>query len=175
MLQSLPDAEADAAGDDGYLRGNSRYEDHRGWTVRDVAAALAVETRVVESLANAADCGDAEAAFEAERDPEADGPDGLWGLDVGVASAVIALSALGATPFISCNAGFFGGAHPASRPYVAFYLANADPTLLKKVAEEADVGLETEDGVLRLYARSVFDLLEFARRVLEAKQTDYFR
>lgn len=50
-LGDLSDVEADAASDDGYLRGNSRYEDHRGWTWQDVRAALDVETSIVERLA----------------------------------------------------------------------------------------------------------------------------
>jgi hypothetical protein len=83
-------------------------------------------------------------------------------LDVGVASAVIALSALGATPFISCNAGSFGGVHPAGRPYVAFFVGAASPDILVELAEAAGVGLEVEDGVVRLYARTVLDLIKFA-------------
>lgn len=166
-LDDLSDVEADAASDDGYLRGNSRYEDHRGWTWRDLRAALDIETSIVERLAGAEDPAAAEAAFEAGRDPEEEGAKSLWGLDVGVASAVIALSALGATPFISCNAGSFGGAHPAGRPYVAFYLGTASPVLLLALAEGAGVGLEVEDGVVRLYARTVLDLLRFARLVEE--------
>lgn len=162
-LDALSEVDADTAGDDGYLRGNSRYEDHRGWSWEDVRASLTVETEIIDRLATAEDSAVAEAAFEAQRDLDGEGAEALWGLDVGVASAVIALSALGATPFISCNAGSFGGTHPASMPYVAFYLATASPDLLLALADEADVGLEIADGVLRLYARTVLDLLQFAR------------
>lgn len=162
-LEGLSDAEADAAGDEGYLRGNSRYEDHRGWAWSDVREALRVEAPLVAQIASAADSASAEAAFDAGRDPEIEGAEVLWGFDVGVAAAVIALSALGATPFISCNAATFGGPHPAVRPYVAFYIAGADPLVLIDLAKAADVGLEAEDGVACLYARSVLDLLKFAR------------
>lgn len=162
-LAALSEPEAEAASDEGYLRGNNRYEDHRGWNWEDVRAALKVEASIVEQLGCAEDAAAAEAAFEQERNLDGEGPAGLWGLDVGVASAVIALSALGATPFISCNAGSFGGAHPASQPYVAFYLADASPHLLLDLGARAGVGLDAEDGVLRLYARSVLDLLQFAR------------
>lgn len=126
-------------------------------------AALNAEAVIVEQLAVADDSAVAEAAFEEQRDPEGEGPESLWGLDVGVASAVIALSALGATPFISCNAGSFGGVHPASRPYVAFYIASASPDLLLALAEGAGLGLEVQDGVLCLYARTILDLMQFAR------------
>jgi len=161
-LEALSDMEADAAGDDGYLHGNSRYEDHRGWTWRDVRSALVREIAVVAQVAEAADSAAAESAFEAERDPEDEGPDVLWGLDIGVASAVITLSALGAIPFISCNAGSFGGPHPAARPYVAFFIASASPDTLLGLARAADVGLEADNGIVLLYARSVVDLIRFA-------------
>lgn len=162
-LDGLSDVEADVAGDDGYLRGNGRYEDHRGWRWEDVRATLDVEAAIVERLAGSDDSAAAEATFEAQRDLEGEGAEALWGLDVGIASAVIALSALGALPFISCNAGSFGGTHPASKPYVAFYLAAASPDLLLTLAEMTDAGLEVVDGVLCLYGRSVLDLLQFAR------------
>lgn len=168
VLDSLSELEADVASDEGYLRGNSRYEDHRGWGWEDLRAALTVEVSIVERFGRAEDAAAAEAAFEEERNLEGEGPEALWGLDVGVASAVIALSALGAMPFISCNAGSFGGAHPASQPYVAFYLADASPRLLLELATGAGVGLDAENGVLRLYARTVLDLLLFAR-IAEAR------
>jgi hypothetical protein len=161
-LEGLSDAEADAAGDEGYLRGNSRYEDHRGWAWSDVRDALKVEAPLVAQIASATDSAAAESAFDAARDPEIEGAEVLWGLDIGVAAAVITLSALGATPFISCNASTFGGPHPAARPYVAFYISGADPVALIDLAKAADVGLEAEDGVACLYARCVLDLLRFA-------------
>lgn len=161
-LDALTDAEADAAGDEGFLRGNGRYEDHRGWTWRDVRAALEVEGPLLAQLAETDDSAATEAAFEAARDPEDEGAAVLWGLDIGVASAVIALSAMGAMPFISCNAGSFGGIHAASRPYIALYLAAAAPEAILALARRAGVGLEVEDGVVRLYARSALDLLQFA-------------
>lgn len=163
-LDDLTTEVADAAGDEGYLRGNSRYADHRGWLWADVRDALKVEAAVVDQIAAAVPVSaEAEAAFEAQRDLDSEGAEALWGLDVGVASAVIALSALGAVPFISCNAGSFGGVHAASRPYVAFYIAKASADLLVALAESAGVGLEVQDGVLCLYGRTILDLMQFAR------------
>ncbi|MDP3175384.1 MAG: hypothetical protein Q8M88_13205, partial [Phenylobacterium sp.] len=46
-LELISEVEADAASDEGYLRGNSRYDDHRGWTWNDVRAVLRVETPLV--------------------------------------------------------------------------------------------------------------------------------
>lgn len=162
-LDDLPTEIADAAGDEGHLRGNSRYADHRGWLWNDVREALKVEAAVIEQIAAAPVSAEAEAAFEAQRDLDSEGAEALWGLDVGVASAVIALSALGAVPFISCNAGSFGGVHAARRPYVAFYIGQASADLLEAFAESAGVGLEVQNGVLCLYGRTILDLMQFAR------------
>ena len=46
---------------------------------------------------------------------------GIYGLDIGVASAVVALSATRCIPFSSCNGGAFGGSHYESYPVVAFF------------------------------------------------------
>ncbi|HXZ18009.1 MAG TPA: hypothetical protein VEH77_18950, partial [Roseiarcus sp.] len=87
----------------------------------------------------------------------------LWGLDVGVAAATIALSAYGATPVSSCNAGAFGGQHQAKHPYVAFYLPKALAAEIMHCAEESNVGLLCdEDGVAQIYGREEMDLHRFA-------------
>ena len=64
--------------------------------------------------------------------------DGLWGLDIGVASATIALSALGAIPVGSCNAGGFGGHHQGAYPYVAFFIGGAAPEAIISTARAAE-------------------------------------
>jgi hypothetical protein len=45
----------------------------------------------------------------------------LFGLDIGVASTVIALSAARCVPFSSCNGGAYGGSHHEFHLVVAFY------------------------------------------------------
>jgi hypothetical protein len=166
-LDALSDAEAEAADEEAYLGGNCLYQDLRGWSWPEVGQALDYETALVERITNAPNPAAAEARFEDERDLEDDSIEGLYGLDVGVAAAVFALSALGTVPFISCNAGSFGRSHQAAHPYVAFYLSKADPTVLLALAEDADVGLVSQEGVVRLYARSVMDLRRFVLLALE--------
>lgn len=162
LLDVLTDEEADAADDDGYLGGNQLYQDIRGASWDDVRAMLRLETGLIEKIAAAEDPAAAEEDFYETRDLDQDFADGIHGLDVGVAAAAMALSALGATPFISCNAGSFGGTHVARFPYVAFYLSKAPIETLLLIAERAGVGLDAQEGAGRLYARSVLDLLKFA-------------
>lgn len=158
---------ADVADETGELGGNALYQDLRGASWSHVRALLEVERMLVQRIGTSSDPAAAEAQYEEERDTDPDNLEGLSGLDIGVATAAAALSALGATPFISCNAGTFGPSHPARQPYVAFYLSTASPAVLIKLAETASVGLEVLDGKITLYARSVLDLLGFAQAALD--------
>jgi hypothetical protein len=86
-----------------------------------------------------------------------------FSLDVGVAAATIALSAYGATPVSSCNAGAFGGQHKARYPYVAFFLPSELAPEIILCAEASDVGLiSDESGIVRIYGREEMDLVRFA-------------
>lgn len=166
-LDVLTDSEAEAADEEGYLAGNHYYRDLRGWSWSEVRSMLDYEADLVAKIMSAPDPASAEQTFEEEREIDEDSVEGLRGLDVGVGAAVTALSALGATPTISCNAGAFGSAHAASYPYIGFYLAEASPDVLLDLAERADVGLEVRDGLGHLYARSLSDLRRFAELALE--------
>ncbi|MCR5877282.1 hypothetical protein [Phenylobacterium sp. J367] len=104
-LDVLTDAEAEAADEEGYLAGNHYYRDLRGWSWSDVRAMLDYEAGVIGQILSAPDPAAAEQTFEEEREIDEDSVEGLRGLDVGVGAAVTALSALGATPTISCNGG----------------------------------------------------------------------
>lgn len=168
----LSEETAEAADENGELGGNALYQDLRGATWAHVRAVLEVEGALIRRVAEAADPAAAEAEYEEQRDTDPDNLEGLCGLDLGVAAAAAALSALGATPFISCNAGSFGGHHPAKCPYVAFYLSSASPARLLALAEAAGVGFGMRDGPITLYARSIIDLREFAQRAADdASQT----
>ena len=91
----------------------------------------------------------------------------LWGLDIGVIGAVMALSALGALTVSSCNAGGFGGIHVERFPVVAMFLPRAIAEEVLAIAEIADVGLDMiEGGLVRLYGRTDFDLHRFAEVAL---------
>ena len=106
-------AELDRGEEDG-VAGNHHYEDLRGVTWELASEVLAEETTLISRFLSAAQHLDVEAdQFEDER---LDGDDPLYGLDIGVAGAAFALSALGAVPVGSCNAGGFGGHHVASFP-----------------------------------------------------------
>ena len=165
-LTVLSEEDADHGEEDG-LEGNHQYCDLRGMGWTDVESALRQEAELFERLAAAADLDEEAALIETERDA-ADFPDeDLWGLDVGVISATLALSALGATTVSSCNAGGFGGHHVAAFPHVAFFLPRSAAAKILAIAEEADVGLDVvEGGIARLYGRTDFDLHRFAQFAL---------
>ena len=154
-----------AAEDEGYLDGNRSYRDLRGMSWDDVAQALERERELVARLLRADDIEAEAEAIEEERLEAFDDP--LWGLDVGVASATLALSAMGCTPFSSCNGGMLGGFHNASHPVVAFYLpAEAAPAALWS-AGAGGVGLTLDpEGRARLYSDAVEPMVAFAAAAL---------
>jgi hypothetical protein len=169
-LATLSDVDAEEADDSGYLAGNQMYQDLRGCSWGDVAAAVATERRFIARLQAADDVEDEAQRIDDERLDCFEPSDGLWELDIGVAAATIALSALGATPVGSCNAGGFGGHHQARYPYVTFY-ANADAAdLILALARSADVGLRgDESGLAQIYGAGDLDLLRFAETALNSQ------
>jgi hypothetical protein len=143
-------AEADEAG---YLAGNGMFQDLSGCSWEEARTAVAGERDLITRLEAAGDLEAEAQAIEDERLAAFDDPDTLWNLDVGVIGAAIVLSALGAAPVASCNAGGFGGHHQASHPYVAFYLPVSLAAEVLALAEAARVGLAVDsDGLARLYA-----------------------
>ena len=166
QLGVLSDEDADHGEEDG-LEGNHQYRDLRAIDWDQVKAAVCQEAALFQRFAAAADIDDEAERYEEERE-EADFPeDDLWGLDVGVIGATLALSALGATPFYSCNAGGFGGHHVAAFPHVAFFLPRAAAAEVMAIATQADVGLDlVEGGIARLFGQTDFDLHRFAEIAL---------
>jgi hypothetical protein len=165
-LEVLSEEDADRGEEDG-LEGNQQYRDLRGMTWAQVAAALLQEAEFFDRLAAAADLNEEAELIEEEREAADFPEDDLWGLDVGVISATLALSALGATPVSSCNAGGFGGQHVAAFPYVAFFLPRSAAAEVLAIAEEADVGVDVvEGGIARLYGGTDFGLHRFAQLAL---------
>ena len=93
--------------------------------------------------------------------------EGIYGLDIGVASAVIALSAARCVPFSSCNGGAFGGCHHESHPVVALFARPETTSLLVECAEEADCGLISgEIGNLVVYANDIRNMRAFSSAVI---------
>lgn len=165
-LATLTEEEADAGEDDG-LQGNQQYRDLRGISWDQVADGLRAEAALFERFAASEDL-DAEAErYDEEREeaflPEED----LWGLDVGVVGATLALSAMGATPVSSCNAGGFGGFHTAQFPHVAFFLPREIAGEVMAVAEAAGAGLAmTIGGLVCLSGRTDLALHRFGEVAL---------
>jgi hypothetical protein len=165
-LASLSDTEADEAEESGFLAGNQMYQDLRELSWADLAAAIELEADLMARLQAAADLDDVVETLDDERLDVNEPADGLWGLDIGVASAVAAFSVLGGTPVSSCNAGGFGGTHAAKHPYVAGYLPLTAAGALLNAAEAANVGVATaSDGLVQVFGRTDSDLLGFARAV----------
>ena len=163
-LAVIDPASLDTADETGYLDGNAMFQNLSGVTWPQVDLAVALETELVARLQTADDI-DAEAeAIDEERLEAFNDADALWHLDVGVAGAVVALSALGCTPAGSCNAGGFGGHHQAQHCYVAFYLPSPSAPAVLTLAEAANVGLIVDHaGLAQLYSERDLALLQFAR------------
>lgn len=66
-------------------------------------------------------------------------------LDVGVASSVVALIALGGAPIISCNGGAFDDPHFHPHPLIAFYAPLEAGSAILAAARHADLILEQND------------------------------
>jgi len=166
LLADLSEEEAEAGEDDG-LQGNQQYRDMRGISWGQLAEALQREAELFVRFASAADLDEEAERYDEEREAALFPDEDLWGLDIGVIGATLALSALGATTVSSCNAGGFGGRHVAAFPYVAFYLPRDLADQVFAIAEESDVGLDVESGgIARLYGRTDYDLHRFGQAAL---------
>jgi hypothetical protein len=167
-LSALSETAAIEADESGYLAGNQMYQDLRGYGWLDVARTLEVERRLIAQLQGSADLEAEAARIDDERLDCFEPSEGLWGLDIGAASATIALSALGAIPVGSCNAGGFGGHHQGAYPYVSFFLGIAFPELVVSISRAACVGLRSDvDGLAQIYGGGDLDLLRFAETALK--------
>ncbi|MGD9540289.1 hypothetical protein [Methylocystis sp.] len=167
-LADISDQQLEQADEEGALAGNRFYFDMRGFSWQDVRAALTVEIEVINRLKSAEDLEAELSNFEELQATSFDDEPALWGLDVGVAAATIALSAFGAIPVSSCNAGAFGGQHQARYPYVAFFLPTTLAQEILLCAEESDVGLlSDENGVIQIYGQGEMDLVRFAETAWE--------
>lgn len=168
-LAELSDAEADAGEDDG-LEGNHLYRDIRFVDWDWVAEAIPAEAALFERFGASQDMDAEYEAWRAELEEVESPEEDFCGLDLGVISAVFALSAMGAVTVRSCNAGGFGGRHAETFPLVTMFLPRSVAGEILAVAEEADVGLDMIDGGrVRLYGRTDFDLHRFAQVALARK------
>lgn len=164
-LAVLTPAEAEAADEDGILAGNQHYQDLQACNIEDLRFVLDRERKLVESFLDSNAPAAAEASFEDDR-PLDDDRDALWHLDVGMASAVVALVALGAHPTLSCNGGCFGGCHNFPAPLIKAYIASASPDTLLALAKVADIGVRQEEGLIVLYANDCDAFMRFGEQAL---------
>jgi len=160
-LAVLTAEEADIADEEGLLAGNQHYQDLQTCDLDDLRFALKLERGLVERFRNAKDPAAEEVAFDGEREAD-DERAALWHLDVGVASAVLALVLLGGHTVLSCNGGEFGRVHTFSTPQIRAYLAAASADQLLDLARRAGVGVGQEGGLIVLYAHSCNAFMEFA-------------
>jgi hypothetical protein len=97
----------------------------------------------------------------------------LFGLDLGVASTVVALSAARCIPIGSCNAGAFGGKHTHPSPAVGFWCRRTAVPLLVKAAREARVALlNHRHGEVFVNGATILRMRNFAWQILE-KQPEF--
>jgi hypothetical protein len=156
------------------LSASPYHQDLRAIDRAQAQSALIHERELVVRFQAATTFEEAEAEVVEMREsliPESDhwGEDILFGLDLGVASAVLAISAVGCIPVASCNGGAFGGTHAAVCPIVAFFMKPGHQSLLLACATRAGVGLRVcEDGQVQVYASSVLAILDFADELLRA-------
>jgi hypothetical protein len=148
---------------DSGLGGNRQYVDLRDCDWKDYAEAAACEADLISRLEGLED-DDARAelieAWESYNDSDVD-IFALMGLDIGVASVVLALSASGCAPCTSCNGGAFGDGHHESHPLVLFFSRQSLAPLLLECAEETDVGLVGAEGGLLVYSRTIGGMQAF--------------
>lgn len=153
------------ASSEGHLGGNCGYADLRRMSWREAEEALEEETVLVKRIEQASHPEAEEDAILDELYEDPDSP--LFGLDIGVASAAISLSAAGCIPCASCNGGVFGGRHHETHPLVVFYVKPEIIPPLLEIAEKRDVGLENAArGTVMLYAPDVHRMMCFAEDLI---------
>jgi len=139
---------------------NRAYMDLRRPSWTEARKVLADEAQFIARIENAEDPGEEHSIIEEEYDESGVA---LQGLDIGVASTVVALSAARCVPFSSCNAGTFGGNHYEVYPVVAFYAKPETANLLLAIATEVDIGMGNGgSGCLVLFSDDIRKFPMFA-------------
>jgi hypothetical protein len=153
--------------DDSELGCNREYTDlsHLSWS--EAVRVHRLEGELIARIEQAADPGteyEKIAEAQCEEIPE------MYGLDLGVASSVVALSAARCLPFASCNAGAFGGRHQERYPLVAYFARPRILSLLLGCAVLADIGLTIgEGGEIVAYAVDIRHMRAFAGALISRR------
>ena len=147
---------------------NRCYEDLRRLSWSEAQRVYGFEKECIRRITNASQ---PDAEYDAiEKELENCNSVGLYELDIGVASTVVALSVARSIPFTSCNAGAFGGVHAELHPLVAFYARAETVTLLLECAESSRTGLGiAEPGCVIVYADDIRRMRMFADAVIERR------
>jgi hypothetical protein len=91
-------------------------------------------------------------------------------LDLGVAAAVLALSAAGCATLVSCS-GHFGEGRWSNYPMIQFATDEPHARILLELAEAADCGMAaSEQGLLEVWARGIEPILHFAELIISSSQ-----
>jgi hypothetical protein len=159
--------EAQTAQNDSGLGGNREYMDLRrlSWS-----EAIRVHRLEGDLIARVEEAAAPEDEYEKMEEEWCEDPPDNYGLDLGVASTVVALSAARCLPFSSCNAGAFGGRHHESYPLVAFCARPQTLGLLLECAVAAGIGLVIEEtGELVAYATDVRQMRAFGNALISRR------
>lgn len=151
-------------GEDAAPAGNQYYRDLTKFSWSQAGATLRLETALVDRVCSATDPAAEEQVVMDELealDDMSDAPS-LWGLDLGVAAAVLTLSAAGAVPVASCNGGAFGSQHVGRNPYVAFFVRPRRLWTILEWCEQANLVPTVTDGIAVLHAKHIRDFHLFA-------------
>lgn len=135
----------DEASEDAGLGGNRDYIDLRYLSWRDASRVLEREREMMRRIESLEECDPDSDIFQEEL---VECERYLFGLDLGVASSVIALSAATCVPFSCCNAGAFGDHHQEKFPLVAFYTRRNIADLILAAAEESGIGLQGDEFLI---------------------------
>lgn len=155
---------------------NRRYVDLSETEWPDVAEVVAEEDALLRhAAAQAADGDEFDQLLDRELDERYPGEDFDEGplssfaeLDVGVMSAVAALSAAGCVTTTSCRGHRVSG---EPNPLVRFTTDEARLPLIQAAAQRTGCGLLLDpDGMLQLYAKNVLAFVEFARDMLARQE-----
>ena len=144
---------------------NRDYIDLRGRTPAQLGAQLALEDAAWARLAS--DAYSPRALAEAEQ-MQRRSPD-VPMLDFGIASTVVALSALGCVPVMSCRGRSLGAhAHQYPAPMATFYARETHVPVLLRAAEAADVSLVNTGAKLEVYSEDLRKMRAFAAALRDA-------
>jgi hypothetical protein len=152
---------------------NRDYEDYSETSWSDVEATIQYECSLLERHATVESRFDPCDTQEQDDEGEIEMVEYLQGLDAGVASCVLALSAARCLPFSSCNGGVLGDFHQEQYPLVAFFARRLSVPILRDCAETSGAGLENHDGgALLVYADDLNKMVRFAKEI-HRRRTDF--